>query len=117
MTAKALPKCFELLGARPIEDELGNIADVALIPLEEMSRPRIDVIMTLSDTFLSRKSYAFMPSGEWRGARQVMVVDTQRSYLSRGEARQLAKWLGGDCAYLPNVSGETDCRFGDGNSG
>ena len=36
----------------------------------------------------------------------VMVVDTQRSYLSRGEARQLAEWLGGDYAYLPNASGE-----------
>ncbi|MCB8948571.1 MAG: magnesium chelatase subunit H [Ardenticatenaceae bacterium] len=152
---EGIAQCFELLGARPIEDELGNIADVALIPLAEMSRPRIDVIMTLSgifrdifhhqaglldkavrlaaeadeplqqnfvrkhtlahaaelgvdmseaacrvfsnapgsyganvnhlvesstwddddqlsDTFLSRKSYAFTPSGEWRGARQVM---------------------------------------------
>jgi magnesium chelatase subunit D len=37
---------------------------------------------------------------------QVMVVDTQRNYLSRGEARQLAEWLGGDYAYLPNASGE-----------
>jgi magnesium chelatase subunit D len=37
---------------------------------------------------------------------QVMVVDTQRSYLSRGEACQLAEWLGGEYAYLPNASGE-----------
>jgi len=36
----------------------------------------------------------------------VMVVDTQRNYLSRGEARQLAEWLGGDYAYLPNAGGE-----------
>jgi magnesium chelatase subunit D len=36
----------------------------------------------------------------------VLVVDTQRSYLSRGEARQLAEWLGGDYVYLPNASGE-----------
>ena len=36
---------------------------------------------------------------------RVIVVDTQRSYLSRGEARQLAEWLGGDYAYLPNASG------------
>lgn len=36
----------------------------------------------------------------------VVVVDTQRSYLSRGEARQLAEWLNGDYAYLPNASGE-----------
>jgi magnesium chelatase subunit D len=37
---------------------------------------------------------------------RVMVVDTQRSYLSRGEARQLATDLGGDYVYLPNASGE-----------
>lgn len=37
---------------------------------------------------------------------QVVVVDTQRSYLSRGEARQLAQWLGAQYAYLPGASGE-----------
>ncbi len=37
---------------------------------------------------------------------QVVVVDTQRSYLSRGEARKLAEWVNGDYAYLPNASGE-----------
>lgn len=36
----------------------------------------------------------------------VVIVDTKRSYLSRGEARQLAEWLGADYAYLPNASGE-----------
>lgn len=37
---------------------------------------------------------------------QSVVVDTQKSYLSRGEARQLADWLGGTYAYLPNATGE-----------
>ncbi len=36
----------------------------------------------------------------------VVVVDTQRNYLSRGEARQLAEWLEAQYAYLPNASGE-----------
>ncbi len=36
----------------------------------------------------------------------VLVVDTQRNYLSRGEARQLAEWLGAEYIYLPNASGE-----------
>jgi magnesium chelatase subunit D len=35
-----------------------------------------------------------------------VVVDTQRSYLSRGEARQLAELLGGQYVYLPNAKGE-----------
>lgn len=37
---------------------------------------------------------------------QVMVVDTQRSYLSRGEARQLADWVGADYVYLPNADSQ-----------
>ncbi|MCA9985588.1 MAG: magnesium chelatase ATPase subunit D [Anaerolineales bacterium] len=37
---------------------------------------------------------------------QIIVLDTQRSYLSRGEARQLSEWVGGLYAYLPNASGE-----------
>lgn len=37
---------------------------------------------------------------------QVIVVDTKRNYLSRGEAKTLADWLGAEYAYLPNASGE-----------
>jgi magnesium chelatase subunit D len=37
---------------------------------------------------------------------RVMVVDTQRSYLSRGEARQLSNYLNATYLYLPNASGE-----------
>jgi len=40
-----------LLGARTKNDELGNVADVELIPLEELGRPRIDVVMTVSGIF------------------------------------------------------------------
>ncbi len=152
---EGVAQCFDLLGVRPVEDELGNISRVALIPLAELGRPRIDIVMTLSgifrdlfhhqtelldqavrlaamadeplemnfvrkhalaqakelnlslseaatrvfcnapgsyganvnhlvesstwetddqisDTFLSRKSFAYGPSGEWRGAREIM---------------------------------------------
>ncbi|MCB0162354.1 MAG: hypothetical protein KDD83_29655, partial [Caldilineaceae bacterium] len=37
---------------------------------------------------------------------EIVVVDTQRSYLSRGEARQLAEFLDATYAYLPNASSE-----------
>ncbi len=152
---EGVAQCFDLLGVRPVEDELGNISRVTLIPLEELGRPRIDIVMTLSgifrdlfhhqtelldqavrlaamadeplelnfvrkhalaqaqelnislneaatrvfcnapgsyganvnhlvesstwdtddqisDTFLARKSFAYGPSGEWRGAREIM---------------------------------------------
>jgi magnesium chelatase subunit D len=35
-----------------------------------------------------------------------LVIDTQRGYLSRGNASRLAEWLGGRYLYLPSASGE-----------
>ena len=40
-----------LMGARPRFDSYGRIAGATLIPLEELGRPRIDVIVTLSGIF------------------------------------------------------------------
>src|SRR2546426_4328081 len=40
-----------LLGVRPVRDALNRATDVAVIPLEELSRPRIDVVMTVSGIF------------------------------------------------------------------
>ena len=35
-----------------------------------------------------------------------LVIDTQRSYLSQGNARRLASWLGGQYLYLPGADGK-----------
>ncbi|OYT71909.1 MAG: magnesium chelatase subunit H [Chloracidobacterium sp. CP2_5A] len=40
-----------LLGARATADEMGRIANVELVPLAELGRPRIDVVLTLSGIF------------------------------------------------------------------
>ncbi len=40
-----------LLGARATNDEMGNVADVELISLEQLGRPRIDVVVTVSGIF------------------------------------------------------------------
>ncbi len=40
-----------LLGVRPVRDALNRVVDVAVIPLEELQRPRIDVVMTVSGIF------------------------------------------------------------------
>ncbi len=40
-----------LMGARPRFDSYGRIAGATLIPLEELGRPRIDVVITLSGIF------------------------------------------------------------------
>jgi magnesium chelatase subunit H len=48
---EGIAQCLLLLGARPVEDELGNVSDVELMTLEELGRPRIDIVMTLSGIF------------------------------------------------------------------
>lgn len=40
-----------LFGATPVIDELGNVADVTLIPLAELGRPRIDAVVSVSGIF------------------------------------------------------------------
>src|SRR6266853_740031 len=40
-----------LLGVRPVSDALNRITNVEAIPLEELGRPRIDVVMTVSGIF------------------------------------------------------------------
>jgi magnesium chelatase subunit H len=44
-------QALALVGARPRFDAYGRIAGATLIPLSELGRPRIDVIMTLSGIF------------------------------------------------------------------
>jgi magnesium chelatase subunit H len=46
-----IAQALALLGARPRFDSYGRLAGAALIPLAELGRPRIDVVMTLSGIF------------------------------------------------------------------
>lgn len=40
-----------LLGVRPLRDSLNRATEIEVIPLEELGRPRIDVVMTVSGIF------------------------------------------------------------------
>ena len=44
-------QCLALMGALPRFDSYGRIAGAQLIPLEQLGRPRIDVVITLSGIF------------------------------------------------------------------
>jgi magnesium chelatase subunit H len=48
---EGVAQVLALMGARPVPDELGNISDVALVPLAELGRPRVDVVVTVSGIF------------------------------------------------------------------
>jgi magnesium chelatase subunit H len=46
-----IAQALALIGARPRFDSYGRLAGATLIPLAELKRPRIDVVMTLSGIF------------------------------------------------------------------
>lgn len=46
-----IAQALALIGARPRFDSYGRLAGAELIPLEELGRPRVDVVMTLSGIF------------------------------------------------------------------
>ncbi|MBH5321970.1 magnesium chelatase subunit H [Aurantiacibacter sediminis] len=46
-----IAQAMTLIGARPRHDGYGRLAGAELIPLEELGRPRIDVVVTLSGIF------------------------------------------------------------------
>eukprot|EP00980_Cylindrotheca_fusiformis_P022246 scaffold9153_cov121-Cylindrotheca_fusiformis.AAC.10 len=48
---ESLAQVLALVGVRPIADSLGRVNKVELIPLEELGRPRIDVVVSCSGVF------------------------------------------------------------------
>jgi magnesium chelatase subunit H len=48
---EGVAQVLSLIGARVVQDEMGNVADVELIPLAEHRRQRIDVVITVSGIF------------------------------------------------------------------
>lgn len=48
---EGVAQVLALLGARAVQDELGNVSDIQLLPLSELGRPRIDAVVTVSGIF------------------------------------------------------------------
>ncbi len=48
---EAVAACIHLLGGTPVLDGQGKVAFYDLVPLDEMTRPRIDVLMNVSPVF------------------------------------------------------------------
>ncbi|KAL7549160.1 hypothetical protein ACHAWF_012422 [Thalassiosira exigua] len=49
--SESLAQVLALVGVRPVADSLGRVNKVELIPLEELGRPRIDVVVSCSGVF------------------------------------------------------------------
>lgn len=80
-----------LMGARVVCDELGKVADVALIPLAELGRPRIDVLATTSGIF--RDLLAHQVGLIDRAARLAAVADepVEQNFIRKHALAQAAE--------------------------
>lgn len=50
-TGESLAQVLCLAGVRPISDSIGRVNKLELIPLEELGRPRVDVVVSCSGVF------------------------------------------------------------------
>jgi magnesium chelatase subunit H len=57
---EGVAQALALLGARVLLDELGKVCDVELIPLSELKRPRVDVVVTVSGIFRDLLSHQML---------------------------------------------------------
>jgi len=48
---ESLAQVLWMVGVRPLPDALGRVNQIELIPLEELGRPRVDVVVTCSGVF------------------------------------------------------------------
>jgi magnesium chelatase subunit H len=77
-----------LLGVRPLRDSLNRVADIEPIPLAQLGRPRIDVVMTVSGIFrdLFSPTVALLD----RAVRRVAALDepAEMNYVRRNALAQ-----------------------------
>jgi magnesium chelatase subunit H len=78
-----------LLGVRPVQDALNRATEVEVIPLEELQRPRIDVVMTVSGIF--RDLFAPTMTLLDRAVRRVAALDEplEVNYVRRNISERL----------------------------
>ena len=51
ISGESLAQVLCLAGVRPIADSIGRVNKLELIPLEELGRPRVDVVVSCSGVF------------------------------------------------------------------
>jgi magnesium chelatase subunit H len=79
-----------LLGVRPVRDALNRATEIEVIPLEELQRPRIDVVMTVSGIF--RDLFAPTMALLDKAVRRVATLDEplEMNYVRRNVQEKIA---------------------------
>jgi magnesium chelatase subunit H len=85
-----------LLGVRPVRDAMNRATEVEIIPLEELGRPRIDVVMTVSGIF--RDLFGATINLLDKAVRAVACLDepAEMNYVRRHVMEQSGA---GDCSF------------------
>ena len=80
---ESLAQVLALAGVRPVPDSIGRVNKVELIPLEELGRPRIDVVVSCSGVF--RDLYINQMKLLDRGikVRRIELAKHSNTYLTR----------------------------------
>ena len=115
---------FYLLGVEPVWDSRGRVQDVRLIPLSELKRPRIDVIIQTSGQFrgaaTSRMKLidkavrlaAMDPDGEFANYVKAGSLEVVKAMIASGMSAEQAKELGNS-----RIFGGINGNFGTGSTG
>jgi len=79
-----------LLGVRPVRDALNRATEIEVVPLEELQRPRIDVVMTVSGIF--RDLFAPTMALLDKAVRRVAALDEpyEMNYVRRNVQEKMA---------------------------
>jgi magnesium chelatase subunit H len=111
-----IAQALTLMGAKPRFDAYGRLCGAALIPLEELGRPRIDVLMTLSGIFrdLLGLQVRLLAEAAWLAATadeptdmnfvRLHSLDHQREQGCDMETAALRVFSNADGAYGANVN-------------
>ncbi|HKP85556.1 MAG TPA: cobaltochelatase subunit CobN, partial [Blastocatellia bacterium] len=93
---EAVAQALWLMGVTPRRDSLNRVSDVDVVPLDQLGRPRIDVVMTVSGIF--RDLFGATMSLLDLAVRRVASLDepADSNFVRKHIARQMA---------------ETDCGF------
>ena len=123
-----IAQALSLMGARPRFDSYGRLAGAELIPLDELTRPRVDVVITLSGIFrdllpLQIKllaEAAFMAASADEPAERNFVRKHALAYLAEHggdlETASLRVFGNAEGAYGSNVNSLVDnSRWEDGD--
>jgi cobaltochelatase CobN len=107
-----IAQCFALLGVRPVwQAESRRVVDVAVIPLAELGRPRIDVLMRISGFF--RDAFPQLIELMDRAVRLVAALDepSDQNFVRKHYLRDLAAQI----ARIPQTAevSETSAVFAE----